>query len=107
MGHFIYAKLARLKQGLAIETERFRQAQYLKWCKQKFIPDPDGKEPGYEQVIACFVENLILNCNPRSKTVVGYIQSISKLFEYRGFTILADLSDKENMTSKFKKSVGT
>ena len=99
LGHFIDAKLAKLKQGSAIETERFRQAQYLKWCKQKFIPDPCGEEPGYERVVACFVENLILDCNPRSKTVLGYVQSINKLFEYRGFTIPADLSDKENITS--------
>ena len=67
LGHFIDAKLARLKQGSAIETERFRQAQYLKWCKQIFIPDPCWKEPGYEWVVACFVENLIINCNPRNQ----------------------------------------
>jgi hypothetical protein len=100
LGHFIDAKLARLKQGSPIETERFRQAQYLKWCKQKFIPDPCGKEPGYERVVACFIEKLILDCSPRSKTVLRYIQSINKLFEYRGFTIPANLSDKENITSK-------
>ena len=39
-------------------------------------------------------------CNPRSKTVLGYAQRINKLFEYRGFTIPANLSDKENITSK-------
>jgi hypothetical protein len=39
------AKLSRLKQGSVIETERFRQAQYLKWCKQKFIPDPMETSP--------------------------------------------------------------
>ena len=99
-GHFIDVKLARLKQGLGIETERFRQAQYLKWWEQKNIPDPCGEEPGYEQVVACFVENLILNCNPRSKTVLGYVQSINKLFEYHGFSIPADLSDRKNITSK-------
>jgi len=65
-----------------------------------FIPDPCGKEPGYERVVACFVENLIIDCNPRSKTVLGYVQSFNKLFEYRGFAIPADLSDKENITSK-------
>ncbi len=100
LGHLIDAKLARLKQGLAIETEWFRQAQYLKWCKQKFIHDHCGNEPGYEQVVACFVENLILNCNPRSKTVLGYTQSINKLFENQGFPIPADLSNKENIASK-------
>ena len=100
LGDFIDVKLTRLKQGSVIETERFRQAQYLIWCKQKLIPDPCGEEPGYERVVACFVENLIIDCNPRSKTLLGYIQSINKLFEYRGFLIPADLSDRENITSK-------
>jgi hypothetical protein len=40
LGRFIDAKLAQLKQSSAIETEWFRQAQYLKWFKQnKFVPD--------------------------------------------------------------------
>ena len=63
LGHFIDAKIARIKQGSAIETERFRQAQYLNWCKQKFVPDPCGDEPGYERLVACFIENLMLDCN--------------------------------------------
>jgi hypothetical protein len=100
LGHFIDAKVARLKQCSAIETERFRQAQYLNWCKQKFVPDPCGDEPRYERLVACFVENLMLDCNSRSATATGYAQSINKLFEYRGFPIPANPSDRENMTSK-------
>jgi hypothetical protein len=60
---FIDLKLTQLKQGSAIETEQLRQAQYLKWCKQKFIPDPCRSEPRYEQLVACFIENLMLDCN--------------------------------------------
>ncbi len=100
LGHFIDAKVARLKQGSAIETEQFRQAQYLNWCKQKFVPDPCGDEPGYERLVACFIENLMLDCNSRSATVQGYAQSINKLFEFRDFPIPANTSDKENMISK-------
>ena len=100
MGNFIDAKIARLKKGSAIETERFRQAQYLNWCKQKFVPDPCGDEIGYERLVACFIENLMLDCNSRSATAQGYAQSINKLFEYRGFPIPANPADKENMTSK-------
>jgi len=99
LGHFIDAKVARLKQGSAIETERFRQAQYLNWCKQKFVPDPCGNEPRYERLVACFIENLMLDCNSRSATAQGYAQSINKLFEYRGFPIPANHFDRENMTS--------
>jgi len=90
----------RLKQGSAIETERFRQAQYLNWCKQKFVPDPCGNEPRYERLVACFIENLMLDCNSRLATAQGYAQSINKLFEYRGFPIPANHSDRKNMTSK-------
>jgi hypothetical protein len=32
--------------------------------------------------------------------VQGYAQSINKLFEYQGFLIPADLSDKENISTK-------
>ena len=42
----------------------------------------------------------MLDCNSRSATATGYAQSINKLFEYRGFPIPANPSDRENMTSK-------
>jgi hypothetical protein len=72
----------------------------MKWCTQKFIPDPCGSKLGYEQLVACFIKNLMLDCNSRLATVQGYVQSINKLFEYRGLLIPADLSDRENITSK-------
>jgi hypothetical protein len=83
-----------------IETERFRQSQYLKWWKQMLIPDPCGSEPGYERLVAYFIENLMLDCNSRSATVQGYTRSINKLFEYRCFPIPENLSDKENISAK-------
>jgi hypothetical protein len=49
---------------------------------------------------ACFIENLMLDCNSRLATVQGYTQSINKLFEYCGLPIPADLSDKENISAK-------
>jgi hypothetical protein len=42
----------------------------------------------------------MLDCNSRSATAQGYAQSINKLFEYRGFPIPANPSNRENMTSK-------
>ena len=57
LGNFIDAKLARLEQGFTIETERFRQAKYLKWCKQMLIPDPCRSEPGYTHRVSYFIEN--------------------------------------------------
>jgi hypothetical protein len=48
LGIFIDVKNARLKQGSGIETEQFRKAQYINWCKFKLIPDPCGTECSYE-----------------------------------------------------------
>ena len=73
-------------------------AEFL--CKKKSVPDPCGDELGYERLVACFIENLMLDCNSRLATAQGYAQSINKLFEYRGFPIPANPSDRENMTSK-------
>ncbi len=90
-----------LKQDSAVETELFRQAQYINWCKSKLIPDPCGRECRYERIVAYFIENLMLDCNSRwSATAQGYAQSIYKLFEHPNFPIPADISDKENLTAK-------
>ena len=100
LGNYVDAKMSRLKHGADVETERFRQAQYINWCTLKLIPDPCGADRGYERIAACFAENLIMDCNSHSATVQGYAASINKLFEMRGFPIPADISDKNNMVSK-------
>ncbi len=63
LGHFVDAKIARLKQSSSIETEQIRQAQNINLCNKNFIPDPCFSEPGYERIVACFIENLMLDCN--------------------------------------------
>jgi hypothetical protein len=100
LGNLVYAKIARLKQGASLETTRFMQSQFIKWCNQKLIPDPCGNEPGYELIFACFAENLMFDCNFCSATVQEYIESINKLFALRSFPIPADLKDKDNMVAK-------
>jgi hypothetical protein len=100
LGNYVDAKMSRLKHGAEVETERFRQAQYINWCKLKLIPDPCGRDRGYEHIVACFSENLIMDCNSRSATVQAYVTSINRLFEMRGFPIPADVSDKGNMVTK-------
>jgi hypothetical protein len=64
------------------------------------IPDPCVRERGYECIVACFNENLMLDCNSRSATAQGYAQSINTLFELCNLPIPADISHKENMTAK-------
>jgi len=64
------------------------------------IPDPCGQEPGYEFIIACFLEQLMNSHNSRADTVCGYVKAINILFELRDFEIPGDTSDKENLSSK-------
>jgi hypothetical protein len=76
---------------------QFRQAVYLNWAKSMHVTKVCGPEQrGYERIIACFIENLMLNHNSRSKTVRGYVESINTLFRLRNFPIPADLSDRAN-----------
>ena len=74
LGNYFDAKMSRLKHGADVETERFRQAQYINWCTLKLIPDPCGADHGYECIAACFAENLIMDCKSLSTTVKGYVR---------------------------------
>jgi hypothetical protein len=94
------AKIAKLRLSSSLETERFRQAKYLNWCQVKKITNPCRKEHGYEQILACFGRNLIMECHSKSATVTNYALAVNKLFEMRKYPIPADLVDKTNMMSK-------
>ena len=97
MGHIVDTKMSRSKPDLEIGTMQFRQAVYLNWAKSMRITKPCGPEQqGYERIIACFIKNLMLNHNSRSKTVQGYIESINMLFRLQNFPIPADLSNQAN-----------
>ena len=89
--------MSRLKTDSELETARFRQAVYVNFTKNYRIPDPCGNEPGYEYIIACFIEKLMLDHNSQSKTVRGYVESINSLFRLRNLPIPADLSNWMNM----------
>ena len=64
------------------------------------IPDPCGPEPGYEFIVACFLEQLMNSHNSRADTVCGYVKAINILFELRDFDIPGNTSNKENLCSK-------
>ena len=100
LGNIVDRKLSRLKTDSEIETTRFRQAVYLNFAKRHGIQDPCGSEPGFQRVIACFIEQLMLDHNSRSATVRGYVESINTLFKLRSFDPPADLSDRTNMCTK-------
>jgi hypothetical protein len=72
----------------------------LNFAKKHCINDPCGSEPGYQRIIACFSEQLMLDHNSRSATVRGYVESINTLFKLRNFDPPADLSDRTNMCTK-------
>ena len=73
---------------------------YLNFIKKHRIQDPCGSEPGYQRIIACFMEQLMLDHNSRSATVRGYVESINILFKLRNFDPPADLSDRTNICTK-------
>jgi hypothetical protein len=98
--NIVNAKMSLVKQGSGDETARFRHAVYIDWTKRKVVPDPCGNQPGYSCIISCFVENLMLDNNCHFKTVKGYVESINTLFKLRGFAILIDFSDKQNMCTR-------
>jgi len=64
------------------------------------MTNPCGKEPGFEWVVACFMEKLILDDNSRSATLRGHIDAINKLFQLHNFKPPADLSDWTNMCAR-------
>jgi len=64
------------------------------------ILNPCGPEPGYEFIVACFLEQLMNSHNSRADTVRGYVKAINILFELRDFEIPGGTSDKGNLCSK-------
>ena len=100
LGHIVDRKMSRLKSYSEIETTRFRQAVYLNFISKHCIQDPCGSKPGYQRIIACFMEQLMLDHNSRSATVRGYVESINTLFKLRNFDPPANLSDSTNMCTK-------
>ncbi len=94
LGHIMDSKLSRSKLDSEIETTQFRQAVYLRRAKTMKITNPCSTEQaGYEQIVACFIKNLILDHNSCSATVRGYTKSINMLFHLRNFPIPADFLD--------------
>ena len=73
---------------------------YVNFTKKYCIPDPCGNEPGYEYIVACFIEKLMQDHNSRSKTVRGYVESINSLFRLRNLPIPADLSNRTNTCAR-------
>jgi hypothetical protein len=62
------------------------------------ITDPCGaKQAGYEQIVSCFIKNLMLDHNSHSATVRGYAKSINMKFCLQNFPIPADFLDRNNI----------
>jgi hypothetical protein len=93
LGNIVDKKMSQFKSDSEIETTQFRQASYINWTKSHCIPDPCGPEPGHKPIVACFIEQLMLDQNSHSATVQGYVESINTLFRLRDLPIPADLSD--------------
>ncbi len=90
LGNIVDAKMSRLNSDSELETTRFRQAVYINFASRNHIPDPCGNKQGYERIIACFIEQLMIDHNSRSATVRSYVDAINFLFRLRNFNVPAD-----------------
>ena len=66
------------------------------------LPDPCGSGQQFEFMLACFVQTLIdgnniTNATIRAKTVKGYLEAVSELFELRNFESPYQPHRSENM----------
>ncbi len=64
------------------------------------MPNPCSSKPGYERIVACFIERLMMDHNFQSATVRGYAKSVNTLFQLRNLPALANVSDRTNMCAR-------
>ncbi len=64
------------------------------------MPNPCGSKPGYERIVACFIECLMMDHNSWSATVCGYAESVNTLFQLQNLPAPANLSDRTNMCAR-------
>jgi hypothetical protein len=64
------------------------------------MPNPCGSKPGYERIVACFIECLMMDHNSWSATVCGYAKSVNTLFRLQSLPAPVDLSDWTNMCAR-------
>ena len=100
--HLVNQEISKSRSDKKIETARFRQAVYIKWCLGILRGDEDtcGNGSGYQYLVSCFIKNLIISENCRSATARGYLEAINELFTCRHFEIPANLSNPENYSAK-------
>jgi hypothetical protein len=101
LGNYVDKKMFRLKPDSKLETTRFRQAVYIKFTEQNHMPNPCSSKPGYEKIVACFIERLMMDHNSSwSATIRRYAKSVNPLFRLRNLQAPADLSDQTNMCAR-------
>jgi hypothetical protein len=79
------------------ETKQFRQAKWIEFTKRNHMLDHCGSKPGFERVIACFMEKLMMDDNSCSTTVPRHANTINKVFQLLNFKPPTNLSDQTNM----------
>ncbi len=64
------------------------------------MPDPCRSKPGYERIVACFIEGLMMDHNSWCATVCGYAESVNTLFQLWNLPAPANLSDQTKMCAR-------
>jgi hypothetical protein len=73
---------------------------YVNFIRKHHIQDPCGNKPEYKRIIACFIEQLMMDHNSQSAIVQGYVEAIITLFRLCQFNAPVDLTNCANMCSK-------
>ena len=95
--------MANSLTGKGLETTEARQAHYIVWANTSGMKDPCGPEVGWELIVTKYAKYVMLGVNyknkstVRSATVRGYLEAVNDFFNLRGFPILANFADPENM----------
>jgi hypothetical protein len=83
-----------------VETGTARQSHYIFWCSVIGIPDPCGKEIGYQRIVAIYIKFVMCSINYynkdvlRSSTLQGYATAVNTLFQLRGYKQPTKLSNQ-------------
>lgn len=70
MGDYIDSELAKPQSNSDFEMQATRQAHYIEWCRLHDIDDPCSLEPGFEQVVAIYIQCVLYGVNYHNKQCV-------------------------------------
>jgi hypothetical protein len=105
MEHCVDQEIAQSQRGPDLETEAAWQAHSIKWAKIFGIPYPCGYYKDFIRIVVIYIKYVQCGINNNNKqvlcsaTVQGYAKAVNNLFKLSLFSLPANLSDPNNMTT--------